>query len=130
LDFCVVITELQKHSIAVSIISDDDTDVIKAVAVKLDIQTSYVRFRCTSNNKQEYLKNLMTNKKKIVVFCNDDTNNTVTLTQADISMHINSNSNITQTAAHVILMCLYLSRILMLLDLFKAVFHCIFFNFT
>lgn len=111
-------------------VSGNDAGVIEAVAVKLGIQTSYVRFRCTPDNKQEYLKNLMTDKKKIVVFCSNSTNDTVVLAQADISVHMNSNNNMTQTAADIILMCLYLSRILMLLDLFKVVFHCIFFNFA
>jgi Cu2+-exporting ATPase len=130
LDSCVVITELQKRNITVSIVSGDDAGTVKAVALKLSILTTHVRSKCTSSNKQEYLRNLMTNERRIVLFCSNNTNDAVALAQADIDIHMNSDSNVAQTAVNIILMRLCLNDILMLLDLFKAVFHCIIFNFV
>jgi Cd2+-exporting ATPase len=45
-------------------------------------------------------------------------------------VHINSGSDVAQTAADVVLMRPSLGGILVLLDLSKAAFHRIFFNFT
>lgn len=129
-DSHAVITELQKRGIAVSIVSGDDAVVVEAVAAKLGIQASYVRSRCTPGNKQEYLKNLMMDEKEIVVFCGDGTNDAVALAQTDIGVHMNSGSDVAQTAADVVLMRPYLGGILVLLDLSKAAFHRIVFNFA
>ena len=89
-----------------------------------------MRSRCTPLDKQEYLKNLMTDEDKIVVFCGDGTNDAVALAQADIGVHMNSGSDVAQTAADVVLMRPYLGGILVLLDLSKAAFHRIVFNFA
>ena len=129
-DSLAVITELQKRGITVSIVSGDDTGAVEAVAVKLCIQASHVRSRCTPGEKQEYLKNLMTDEKKVVIFCGDGTNDAVALAQADIGVHMNSGSDVAQTAADVVLMRPYLGGILVLLDLSKAAFQRIFFNFA
>lgn len=129
-DSGAVITELQKRGIAVSIVSGDDAGAAEVVAVKLGIQSSHVRSRCTPSDKQEYLKKLMTDENKIVIFCGDGTNDAVALAQADIGVHMNSGSDVAQTAADVILMRPYLGGILVLLDLSKAAFHRIFFNFA
>lgn len=129
-DSHAVITELQKRGIAVSIVSGDDAGPVEAVAAKLGIQASHVRSRCTPRDKQAYLQNLMTDEKNIVVFCGDGTNDAVALAQADIGVHMNSGSDVAQTAADVVLMRPYLGGILVLLDLSKAAFHRIFFNFA
>jgi Cd2+-exporting ATPase len=125
-----IVTELQKRNIAVSIVSGDDAGAVKAVAAKLGIPASHVRSRCTPSDKQEYLKNLITEEKKIVIFCGDGTNDAVALAQADIGVHMNSGSDVAQTAADVVLVRPYLGGILVLLDLSKAAFHRIFFNFA
>ena len=125
-----VITELHKRGIAVSILSGDDAGAVEAVADKLGIQSSYVRSRCSPGDKQEYLKRLMTDENRIVIFCGDGTNDAVALAQANIGVHMNSGSDVAQTAADVVLMRPYLGGILVLLDLSKAAFHRIFFNFA
>jgi Cd2+-exporting ATPase len=125
-----VVTELQKRNIAVSIVSGDDAGAVEAVAAKLGIPASHVRSRCTPGDKQEYLKKLMTEEKKIVIFCGDGTNDAVALAQADVGVHMNSGSDVAQTAADVVLVRPYLGGILALLDLSKAAFHRIFFNFA
>jgi len=129
-DSRTVIAELQKRDIAVSIVSGDDAGVVEVVAAKLDIQAGHVRSRCTPSDKQEYLKNPMTGEKPIVVFCGDGTNDAAALAQADIGVHMNSGSDVAQTAADVVLMRPYLGGILVLLDLSKAASHRIFFNFA
>ncbi|KAK5202583.1 hypothetical protein LTR41_011674 [Exophiala xenobiotica] len=125
-----VVTELQKRNIAISIVSGDDTGAVEAVAAKLGIPASHVRSRCTPGDKQVYLKNLMTDEKKVVIFCGDGTNDAVALAQADIGVHMNSGSEVAQTAADVVLVRPYLGGILVLLDLSKAALHRIFFNFA
>ena len=130
LDSRAVITELQKRGIAISIVSGDDAGPVEAVAAKLGIQSTYVRSRCTPGDKQEYLKKLMTDENTTVIFCGDGTNDAVALAQADIGVHMNSGSDVAQTAADVVLMRPYLGGILVLLDLSKAAFHRIFFNFA
>lgn len=125
-----VVTELQKRNIAISIVSGDDTGAVEAVAFELGIPSSHVRSRCTPSDKQVYLKNLMAEEKKPVIFCGDGTNDAVALAQADIGVHMNSGSDVAQTAADVVLVRPYLGGILVLLDLSKAAFHRIFFNFA
>lgn len=125
-----VVTELQNRNIAVSIISGDDAGAVDAVAAKLGIPVGRVRSRCTPGEKQEYLKRLVADEGKKVIFCGDGTNDAVALAQADIGVHINTGSDVAQTAADVVLVRPYLTGILVLLDLSKAAFHRIFFNFA
>ena len=125
-----VVTELQKRNIGVSIVSGDDAGAVGAVAAKLDIPISYVRSRCTPADKQEYLKRLIVDQGKKVLFCGDGTNDAVALAQADIGVHINTGSDVAQTAADVVLVRQYLSGVLILLDLSKAAFYRIFLNFA
>lgn len=129
-DSGAVITELEKRGIAVSIVSGDEAGAVEAVAQKLGVQPSHVRSRCSPGDKQEYLKQLMTDENKAVIFCGDGTNDAVALAQADIGIHMNSGSDMAQTAADVVLMRPYLGGLLVLLDLSKAAFHRIFFNFA
>lgn len=129
-DAHAVVTELQKRNIAISIVSGDDTGAVEAVAVKLGIPVSHVRSRCSPGDKQVYLKDLMADNKEVVIFCGDGTNDAVALVQADIGVHMTSGSDVANTAADVILVRPSLGGVLVLLDLSKAAFHRIFFNFA
>merc|ERR1712169_94571 len=112
------------------IMSGDDAGAVDAVAAKLDIPVGRVRSRCTPGEKQEYLKRLVADEGKKVIFCGDGTNDAVALAQADIGVHINTGSDVAQTAADVVLVRPYLTGILVLLDLSRAAFYRIFFNFA
>lgn len=126
---CLVITELQKRNITISIVSGDDAGAVEAVALQLNIPSSQVRSRCKPSDKQAYVKDLMTDEKNTVLFCGDGTNDAVALAQADIGVHVNGGSDVAQTAADVILMRPYLGGVLVLLDLSKTAFHRMMFNF-
>lgn len=127
---CRVVTELQRRDIAISIVSGDDAGAVEAVALKLSIPVSQVRSRCRPSDKQAYVKDLMTNEKKTVLFCGDGTNDAVALAQADIGVHMNSGSDVAQTAADVTLVRPHLGGILVLLDLSKTAVHRMMFNFA
>ena len=129
-DSHLVTRELQRRNIAVSIISGDDAAAVEAVARKVNIPLSQVRSRCTPSDKQAYIKELMTDNKETILFCGDGTNDAVALAQADIGVHMNSGSDVAQTAADVILMRPYLGGILVLLDLSKTAFLRMIFNFA
>lgn len=129
-DSHLVIREFQRRNIAVSIVSGDDAGAIEAVARTLNIPLSQVRSRCTPSDKQAFIKELMKDEKKTILFCGDGTNDAVALAQADIGVHMNSGSDVARTAADVILMRPYLGGILVLLDLSKTAFHRMIFNFA
>ncbi len=124
-----VVAELQRRNIAVSIVSGDDAGAVHAVAAQLDVPASRVRSRCTPEEKQKYLKALMAGERSTVIFCGDGTNDAVALAQADIGVHMNSGSDVARTAADVVLVRPSLGGILVLLDLSRAAFHRICFNF-
>lgn len=126
----LVVTELQKRNISVHIVSGDDTGAVDAVAAELNVPVKHVKSRCTPGDKQEYLKRLMADGKHRVLFCGDGTNDAVALAQSDVGVHINTGSDVAQTAADVVLVRPYLTGVLLLLDLSKAAFHRIFFNFA
>jgi Cd2+-exporting ATPase len=125
-----VVAELQKRNIAISIVSGDDASAVDAIAAKLNVPPTHVRSRCTPKDKQDYLKALMRDGNSTILFCGDGTNDAVALAQADIGVHMNSGSDVAQTAADVVLVRPNLGGILVLLDLSKAAFHRIRFNFV
>jgi Cd2+-exporting ATPase len=124
------INQLKKRSVEVSIVSGDNEEAVKSVARQLGIPESHVRFRCSPEGKQAYVKAMMTPKESIVMFCGDGTNDAVALAQASIGMHMNEGSDIAQSAADAILMRPSLSGILTLIDLSRAFYRRVVFNFT
>jgi Cd2+-exporting ATPase len=91
---------------------------------------SHVRSRCTPGDKQKYLKQLKADEKERLIVCGDGTNDAIALAEADIGVHINTGSDVAQAAADVVLVRPHLTGILVLLDLSKAAFHRISFNFA
>jgi Cu2+-exporting ATPase len=128
-DAMSAISELQARGIAVSLVSGDDDGVVQKVGRQLRIPRPQVRSRCSPADKQKYVKAIKDHKDKIVLFCGDGTNDAVALAQADIGLHMNSGTDVAQSAADAVLVRAALSGILALIDLSQAAFRRITFNF-
>lgn len=132
-DAATVVSSLQRCNISVSIVSGDDDGAVKAVGARLGIPASHIRSGCSPADKRKYLEEIMTdenNKGRVVIFCGDGTNDAVALAQATIGIHINEGTDIAQSAADAVLMRPALSGILALIDLSRAAFIRIAFNFA
>ena len=126
----LVLAELKKRKIEISIISGDDAGATEILAAQLEIPLSNVRSRCTPADKQSYLKNLSRGKHDRTIFCGDGTNDAVALAQANIGLHMSTGSEIARTAADVVLLRPSLNGILVLLDLSHAAMHRVYLNFA
>ena len=129
-DAIETINRLKKRSIQVSIVSGDNKDAVQSVAKLLDIPDSHVRSRCSPGDKQDYVKQMLLPEKSVVMFCGDGTNDAVALAQASIGMHINEGTDIAQSAADAVIMRPSLSGILVLVDLSRAFYRRVVFNFS
>ena len=129
-DLELVISELKNRNIAISIVSGDDQAPVNAIATHLGIPDSHVRSRCSPAEKQQYIKDLMDDRKQTVLFCGDGTNDAVALAQATIGVHMSEGTDVAQSAADAVLMRPALQGILVLIDLSKAAFNRIVFNFA
>ncbi|KFX99073.1 hypothetical protein V490_01972 [Pseudogymnoascus sp. VKM F-3557] len=128
-DAIQVINELKKRSVEISIVSGDNQESVESVARVLDVPSSHVRFRCSPADKQVYVKEMLAAPKSVVMFCGDGTNDAVALAQASIGMHIDGGTDIAQSAADAVLVRPALSGIIILMDLSKAFFRRVVFNF-
>ncbi|KAK5117630.1 hypothetical protein LTR62_005053 [Meristemomyces frigidus] len=126
----LVLAELKKRKIAISIISGDDAGATNRLAAELNVPLSNVRSCCTPADKQSYLKNLPRGKRDRTIFCGDGTNDAVALAQADIGLHMSTGSEIARTAADAVLLRPSLNGILVLLDLSHAAMRRVFLNFA
>ncbi|CUS14361.1 unnamed protein product [Tuber aestivum] len=129
-DAIQVINELKKRSVEISIVSGDNQESVKSVASALDVPESHVRFRCSPADKQMYVKEMLAPPTSVVMFCGDGTNDAVALAQASIGMHIDGGTDIAQSAADAVLVRPALSGIIILMDLSKAFFRRVVFNFS
>ena len=127
-----VISELKNRNIAISIVSGDDPAAVSALATHLAIPATHVHSRCSPAEKQQYIKTLMdaANGKQTILFCGDGTNDAVALAQASIGVHMSEGTDVAQSAADAVLMRPALQGVLVLIDLSKAAFHRIVFNFA
>jgi len=124
-----IITKLHAQNIKVSMLSGDDAGAVQHIATTLNIPADRTKSRCTPQAKQEYLAALIARGDK-VLFCGDGTNDAVALTAAHIGVHINTGSEIAQTAADVVLVRPHLGGILLIRDLSEAAFRRLCFNFA
>jgi Cd2+-exporting ATPase len=118
----LVVHQLQKRNIAVSIVSGDNAGAVNAVATQLKVPSTNVRSCCVPGDKQKYLQKLKADEGGVIIFCGDGTNDAVALAQADIGVHVSSGSDVAQAAADVVLLRPSLDGILVLLDVSKAAF--------
>ncbi|KAK0120283.1 hypothetical protein ONS95_011689 [Cadophora gregata] len=124
------VIELQTRGISVSIVSGDDDGAVQRIGNELGIESSHIRSRCSPGDKQKYIKNLMDRNKDVILFCGDGTNDAVALAQASIGLHMNSGTDVAQSAADAVLVRPALDGVLVLIDLSRAAFRRIVFNFT
>ncbi|OBT47419.1 hypothetical protein VE00_03240 [Pseudogymnoascus sp. WSF 3629] len=129
-DALLVVNELKKRAVKVSIVSGDNEESVRSIAMALDVPESQIRFRCSPADKQAYVKEMLTSPKSVVMFCGDGTNDAVALAQASIGMHINGGTDIAQGAADAVLVRPSLVGIITLMDLSEAFFRRVIFNFA
>ena len=128
------IQTLQKRGVSVHVVSGDDDGAVRTLASKLSIPSDNVRSRNSPADKKDYIQTLLgtgTNRKKpVVVFCGDGTNDAVALAQATIGVHMNEGTDVSQSAADVVLMRPSLAGILTMMDASRKSVNRIKFNFT
>lgn len=129
-DAMLVVSKPQKRGIAVSIVSGYDNGAVQSVGRQLGISDINRRSRCSPLEKQKYISTTMEAKNRIVLFCGDGTNDAVALAQANIGLHINSGTDVAQSAADAVLVKPALTWVLVLIDLSQAAFRRIVFNFA
>lgn len=130
LDALETVNSLTARGIAVSIVSGDDDGAVQSIAALLRIPSSHAKSRCLPAEKQRYVQTLMATSNSTVLFCGDGTNDAIALAQADIGVHMNSGTDVARSAADVLLVRPALSNILLLMDLSRAAFRRIVFNFA
>lgn len=129
-DAIETINQLKKRSVEVSIVSGDNEEAVQSVAGLLGIPESHVRSRCSPGDKRAYVKEMLVPQKSVVMFCGDGTNDAVALAQASIGMHMNDGTDIARSAADAVLIRPSLSGILTLMDLSRAFYRRVIFNFA
>lgn len=123
-----VIQELHRRKIAVHIVSGDARRVVESVAADINIPPENIAAERTPAQKQEYIRELM-DAGKITLFCGDGTNDAVAVAQANVGVQIESSSDVTRATADVVLLR-NLDGVVNLLDVSKAAFRRIIFNFA
>ena len=129
-DAIEVINKLKKRSVDISIVSGDNKGVVQSIARQLCIPSDHIRYGQSPADKQAYVKQLLAKKDSVVTFCGDGTNDAVALAQASIGVHMNEGTEIAQSAADAVLMRPSLKGVLVMMDLSKAFYRRVVFNFT
>ncbi|KAF2193381.1 heavy metal translocatin [Zopfia rhizophila CBS 207.26] len=123
-----VVKLLKERGIIVHMISGDSEGAVNQMAHTLGIPKACAQYRCTPTDKQEYIQNLQQGGA-VVLFCGDGTNDSVALKQADVGIHMNQGCDVARSASDVVLMNPNLHGILLMLDISKAAYRRIMFNF-
>ncbi|KAF2468493.1 copper-translocating P-t [Lindgomyces ingoldianus] len=123
-----VIRLLTDRGISVHMISGDSAGAVNEIAHTLNIPKHHACGRLNPGDKQEYIHNLQ-KEGRVVLFCGDGTNDSVALKQADVGVHMNHGSDVAKSASDVVLMTTRLQDIPILLDISKAAYRRIMFNF-
>lgn len=122
-----IVRKLQARRINVYVVSGDGTQAVEAVASELGIPISQTVSKQSPEGKQHYIRRLQ-EASKMLLFCCDGTNDAVAVTEAAVGIQIESSSDVTRATADVILLG-NLNGVLQLIDISKAAFHRITFNF-
>ena len=125
----IVISELQRRNIEISIISGDNEKAVSLVATRLGVPSSNIRARYSPGDKQNYIKSI-TSKDSTVLFCGDGTNDAIALAEAAIGMHVSGGTDIAKSAADAVLIRPNLKGIIVLMDLSQAFYRRVVLNFV
>jgi Cd2+-exporting ATPase len=123
-----VVRELLRRNIEVHLVSGDEQTAVEVVAVAVGIESKNVAARKTPAEKRIYVQELMS-QNKTVLFCGDGTNDAVAVAQANVGVQMGTSSDVTRAIADVVLLS-GLEGVLFLLDVSKAAFYRIVFNFV
>ncbi|KAK5106793.1 hypothetical protein LTS08_000916 [Lithohypha guttulata] len=128
-----VLAALRCQNIEVYMCTGDNRVTAHAIASQLDIPVSNIRAGALPQDKAAYVQELQqntSNKRRIVAFCGDGTNDTPALQAADVSIALSSGSDIALTSASFILLNSNLESISHLLSVSKRVFQRVKINFA
>ena len=112
-----VIKQLQERGLALYIISGDQEGATKKLANQLGIQNYFAN--TLPENKAQLIEKLQQEGKK-VCFVGDGINDSIALTQADVSISLSGASTIATDTAQIVLMDANLERLLDLLQITQA----------
>ncbi|OAX80571.1 hypothetical protein ACJ72_05092 [Emergomyces africanus] len=136
-----VIASLQSKNIDVFMCSGDNQTTAHAVAATIGIPASNVMANVLPTQKAEYIRQIQenkihntttqkkTNKKRIVAFVGDGTNDSPALTAANVSIAMASGSDVAVNSAGFILLNSDLTTILELCTISRRVFNRVKWNF-
>ena len=129
-----VLRALRSQNIAVHMCTGDNATTARAIASQLDIPVSNIRAGALPQDKASYIQELQqpssTEKRRIIAFVGDGTNDTPALTAADVSIALSSGSDIALTSSSFILLNSNLTTILHLVKLARRVFMRVKLNFA
>ncbi|KAF2224419.1 putative copper-translocating P-type ATPase [Elsinoe ampelina] len=122
-----VVEVLQRRNIDVHLISGDSSLAVQTCAETLGIPLANVRSRCTPAEKQTYVLGQV--KRRKVLFVGDGTNDAIALSSSFVGVQIGTASDVVSSTASVSLLG-SLNGIIYLLDLSKAAYRRVVFNFV
>jgi Cu+-exporting ATPase len=138
-----VIAALQKRGTAVWMLSGDNHDSACAIGAQVGIAPENIIAGVLPSDKADKIRYLQrslkgrdafgrerNNKRAIVAMVGDGINDSPALTAADVGIAVGSGSDIAISSAEFVLVTSNLSALITLLDLSKAVFRRIKFNFA
>ena len=123
-----IVRELHARGVTCHIVSGDSHLAVGDIALRLGISTRNAMSRHSPAEKQRYVQALM-DSGRCVLFCGDGTNDAVAVAQAHIGVQFGHTSDVTNATADVVLLG-GLEGITKLLDISKAAFRRIVFNFV